>query len=60
MGQSHFYEGRSTDKKITKHCGILNLLENGDDVMVDRGFDIQDILPKSASLNIQTFLEGAS
>ena len=55
---SELYAGRSTDKQITKHCGILELLERGDDVMADRGFDIQGDLPEGVSLNIPPFLEG--
>ena len=35
---SELYAGRTSDKQITKDCGILNVLEPGDDLMVDRGF----------------------
>jgi hypothetical protein len=36
------YAGRSSDKQVTRDCGrpILNMLEPGDDVMADRGVDI--------------------
>ena len=40
---SDLYAGRSSDQKITKHCGILNLLENGDSLMANRGFDIKEL-----------------
>ena len=55
---SELYAGRSSDQKITKHCGILNLLENGDSLMADRGFDIEEDLPANVSLNIPPFLNG--
>ncbi|XP_065667617.1 uncharacterized protein LOC136087918 [Hydra vulgaris] len=55
---SDLYAGRSSDKQITNHCGILKLLEKGDSLMADRGFDIVNDLPKGISLNIPPFLEG--
>lgn len=39
---SKLYGGRSSDKAIVRHCGILDLLEEGDGVMADRGFDIEE------------------
>ena len=56
---SDLYAGRSTDLQITRHCGILDLLEPGDDLMADRGFEIDDYLPQGVTLNIPPFLEGA-
>ena len=37
-------------KQITKHYGILDFFEYGDDVMVEREFDIQNILPKGSAI----------
>ena len=55
---SSLYVGRISDKKITKDCGILDLLEPGDQIMADRGFDIADDLPSGVTLNIPAFLDG--
>lgn len=55
---SSLYSGRTSDKKITNDCGILNLLEPGDQIMADRGFDIENDLPPGVTLNIPPFLKG--
>ena len=54
---SELYTGRSSDKQVTIDCGILNLLEPGDDLMADKGFDIEDIMPNGVNLNIPPFLK---
>ena len=41
---SKLYAGSISDKELTRNSGILDLLEPGDSVMADRGFDIQDDL----------------
>ena len=48
---SDLYAGRCSDQKITNHCGILTLLEPGDSLMADRGFDIEEDLPDKVSLS---------
>ena len=45
-------------KKITNDCGILRLLEPGDQVMADWGFDLENDLPAGVTLNIPAFLDG--
>ena len=55
---SSLYAGRVSDKKITNDCGILKLLEPGDELMADRGFDIESDIPDGVSLNIPPFLDG--
>ena len=55
---SDLYAGCSSDKQITKDCGILDLLEEGDSIMADKSFEIADDLPKGVTLNIPPFLRG--
>lgn len=51
------FTGKISDKEITRRSGILELLENGDEVMTDKGFLIQDFLdPIGAKLVIPPFL----
>ncbi|XP_068707919.1 uncharacterized protein [Montipora foliosa] len=54
---SELYGGHCSDKAIVEDCGILHLLEEGDSVMADRGFEIQDLLAKKkVYLNIPPFM----
>jgi hypothetical protein len=56
---SRVYAGRTSDKKLTTHSGVLDLLKRGDLVMADRGFDIADILKEiGVELMIPDFLKG--
>lgn len=52
---SDLYAGRCSDKAITKDCGIYDLLEEGDSIMADKRFTIQDDLPPKMYLNIPPF-----
>ena len=56
---SGLYAGRTSEKQITKDCGVLNMLESGDDLMADRGFDIEDDMPNGVTLKIPPLLNGA-
>ena len=58
---SKLYGGSISVKELTRCSGILDLLEKGDSVMADRGFDIQDELTlQGVRLNIPPFLKGKS
>ena len=39
---SSLFQGSISDKEITRRSGILSLIEEGDEVMADKGFLIQD------------------
>ena len=55
---SDLWGGSVSDKQITRENSVLGFLEAGDNVMVDRGFDISNIVPSGASVNIPPFLAG--
>ncbi len=55
---SDLFTGITSDERATYECGIYQLLEEGDSVMADKGFDIEGDLPKGVSLNIPPFLRG--
>jgi len=58
---SKLYAGSISDKEPTRCSGILEMLEPGDSVMADRGFDIQeDLALLGVGLNIPPFLRGKS
>ena len=55
---SDLWVGRVSDKQITRESGVLDLLDAGDNVMVDRGFDISNIVPDRVTVNMPAFLAG--
>lgn len=51
------YTGSISDREIVERSGFLKLpFSDGDSVMADKGFTIEDILPLGVSLNIPPFL----
>lgn len=54
---SKLYPGSISDKEIVKQSGLMNHMANGDLILADKGFLIQDIVPKGVSVNIPPFLE---
>ena len=56
---SKLFPGSISDKELTRKRGLLDLLERGDSVMADRGFDIEDdLILQGVRLNIPPFLRG--
>lgn len=54
---SQLYTGSISDREIVTRSGFLSqAFENGDTVMADKGFTIEDILPLGVKLNIPPFL----
>lgn len=55
---SKFWTGSTSDRKITRESQLVDLPEEGDSVMADRGFNIRDLLTKKkVYLNIAPFCE---
>ena len=58
---SQLYTGSISDREIVTRSGFLSQeFEEGDCVMADKGFQIQDLLPLGVTLNIPPFLGGDS
>ena len=58
---SDCYEGSILDKKLVEVCGLLEKLEPGDEIMVDKGFLIQDMLaPLGVRLNVPPLMKTKS
>ena len=56
---SKLYPGSISDQTLTRKSGLYDMLEKGDSVMADRGFNIQDDLtPFGVKVNIPPFLKG--
>ena len=53
---SNLYPGSTSDKEIVRNSGLLNQMQSGDLILADKGFLIQDIVPKGVSVNIPPFL----
>jgi hypothetical protein len=57
MVVSKLIAGSLSDKELTRSCGFLELLEPGDWVLADKGFDISyDLMLHGARLDMPPFL----
>ena len=58
---SPLFEGSVSDKQLVQESGLLEKLNEGDEIMADKGFMIQDMLAQhGVRLNIPPFLSGTS
>ena len=56
---SQAWGGRTSDKYLTEHCGLLSNLLPGDVILADRGFDIaESVGMHQAKLHIPAFTKG--
>ena len=54
---SDLFEGSLSDVRIFEQCGILEHINQGDLLLVDKGLTVQDLLlPKMATIQIPAFL----
>ena len=59
MFVSKLFPSSISDKQLTLKSGIPDLLEPGDSVMADKGFDIEEyLIPLGVKLNIPPFWRG--
>ena len=57
---SKLYPGSISDKAIVQESGLLNHLTPGDMILADKGFLIQDIVPRGVCVNIPPFLNNGT
>ena len=56
---SDLYPGCIADRELTRKCGILDILDKGNTLMADHGFDIEgELILRGGRLNIPPFLKG--
>lgn len=60
MFVSPMYEGSLSDRDVLKRCGLVSLLQPSMAVMVDKRFDIEDLVPCKVHLPLQKKTPGAA
>lgn len=56
---SEGFGGSTSDRQIIERSTLMNICDDGDSIMADRGFNVQDLFaPKNIAINIPTFLRG--
>ncbi|XP_064475767.1 uncharacterized protein LOC135389664 [Ornithodoros turicata] len=58
MFVSQAYGGRASDRMITMDSGFLDHLLPGDEVLADRGFTVQGVMPYGVELSLPDFKRG--
>ena len=55
---SDSYGGSTSDRQITERSNLVRMVDPGDSLMADKGFDVQDIFaPVDVTVNIPTFFK---
>jgi hypothetical protein len=55
---SDAYGGWTSDRQIVEHSNIVQLCEPGDNVMADKGFNVQDLFARmDVTVNLPTFFK---
>lgn len=58
---SELWAGSISDIELTNKCGLLDLLQAGDNIMADKGFNIEEILQeRGVTLNIPPFMRNGA
>ncbi|CAH2084537.1 unnamed protein product [Euphydryas editha] len=56
---SEAFAGATSDRQIVERSELMNMCDEGDSIMADRGFNVQDLfISKGVGINIRTFLKG--
>ena len=56
---SELWSGSTSDRKIVQESGLIDLLQEGDHVVADRGFNIRNLLTRrGVNSNIPPFSKG--
>ena len=55
---SEVYGGSASDRQICERSGLLNIMDSGDSIMADKGFNVQDLfIDSNVQVNIPEFFK---